>query len=110
MRWPHESAIIRRDEHLARTRRLSAWIAGGATAASFGLAAALGFSLPGHTVTAGAQGASHSSSGSGSTSGQTGSSGTTSGQTGHRRHRRLAPPTQAPSNSGQQPVVSSGGS
>jgi hypothetical protein len=45
MRWPHESAITRRDEHLVRTRRMSVWIAGGATAASVGLAAALGFPL-----------------------------------------------------------------
>ena len=28
MRWPHESAITRRDGQLARTRRLSLWVAG----------------------------------------------------------------------------------
>jgi len=43
MRWPHESAIARRDEYLATTRRLSIWIAAGAAAASLGLAGALGF-------------------------------------------------------------------
>jgi hypothetical protein len=106
MRWPHESAITRRDEHLARTRKLSVWIAGGATAASFGLAAALGFALPGHTVTAGSQSAGQTSSGSGQASGQ---------GTGHRagtgnHHRRLSPPRQAPVNTGAPPVVSSGGS
>jgi len=69
MRWPHQSAITRRDEHLARTRRLSTWIAGGATAASFGLAAALGFALPGHAVTAGAKPAGQPGAGSGQNSG-----------------------------------------
>jgi hypothetical protein len=103
MRWPHESAITRRDEHLAATRRLSMWIAGGATAASLGLAAALGFALPGHTATSAARqptrtGAGQSSAGQG---------------TGARsaQHRRgLAPPRQAPVNSGAPPTVSSGGS
>ena len=111
MRWPHESAITRRDEHLARTRRLSVWIAGGATAASFGLAAALGFALPGHTVTAGTQSAGQPS-GSGQGSGSGGASGQGTGQrtrTAHH-HRRLAPPSQAPVNTGAPPVVSSGGS
>ncbi len=107
MRWPQESAIIRRDEHLARTRRLSTWIAGGATAASLGLAAALGFALPGHAVTAGAKPASQSGAGSGQGSGSGHSGqGTRSGQ--HRR--ALAPPTQPPASSSAPPVVSSGGS
>jgi hypothetical protein len=106
MRWPHESAITRRDEHLARTRKLSVWIAGGATAASFGLAAALGFALPGHTVTAAKQSAGQTSSGSGHASGQ-GTRHRTG--TGHQ-HRRLSPPRQAPVNTGAPPVVSSGGS
>jgi len=107
MRWPQESAIIRRDEHLARTRRLSTWIAGGATAASLGLAAALGFALPGHAVTAGTKSASQSGAGSGQGSGSGHSGrGTRSGQ--HRR--ALAPPTQPPASSSAPPVVSSGGS
>lgn len=112
MRWPHESAITRRDEHLARTRRLSAWVAGGATAASFGLATALGFALPGHAVTSGAQ-SGQASTGSGSASGQSGQSGASGSGQGTRaghRHHRLAPPAQAPGNSGAPPVVSSGGS
>lgn len=103
MRWPHESAITRRDEHLARTRRLSIWIAGSATAASFGLAAALGFALPGHTSGSGAQPAGQASTQSGQ--------GTQAGhRSGSAHHRRLAPPQQAPTNSGAPPVVSSGGS
>ena len=104
MRWPHESAITRRDEHLARTRRLSVWIAGGASAASFGLAGALGFALPGHSVSSASS--SHASSGS------QGSGQGTGGRTGSARHhhRRLAPPAQPPGNTGAPPVVSSGGS
>ncbi len=114
MRWPHQSAITRRDEHLARTRRLSTWIAGGATAASFGLAAALGFALPGHAVTAGAKPAGQPGAGSGQNSG----SGHSAGQrtrpdrrpTPAHHHPSLAPPRQAPVSSSAPPVVSSGGS
>jgi hypothetical protein len=111
MRWPHDSAILRRDEHLARTRRLTLWTAGGATAASFGLAAALGFALPGHTSAASPQpagqaGQSGSAAGSGQgTGGSTGTSGTA-----RRRHRRLAAPQQPPAPASAPPVVSSGGS
>jgi hypothetical protein len=111
MRWPHESAITRRDEHLARTRRLSIWIAGGASAASFGLAAALGFALPGHSVSSGTT--SHANTGTGRSSGQGSGPSGSSGRTGsarHHHHRRLAPPAQPPGNTGAPPVVSSGGS
>ncbi|HEX9519435.1 MAG TPA: hypothetical protein VF940_25060 [Streptosporangiaceae bacterium] len=106
MRWPHENAITRRDEHLARTRRLSIWIAGGATAASVGLAAALGFALPGHAASSGAT--RSSGGGSGQNSGRATGSGGSSGSAG--QHRKLAPPRQAPGNSAAPPVVSSGGS
>ena len=108
MRWPHESAITRRDEHLARTRRLSIWIAGGASAASFGLAGALAFALPGHSVSSGST--THASTGSGQSAPQGTGSGQGSGSARHHHHRRLAPPAQAPGNSGAPPVVSSGGS
>ncbi len=109
MRWPHDSAITRRDEHLARTRRLSVWIAGSATAASFGLAAALGFALPGHTASASAQQAGRTGTQSGSAGGS-GQGGGGTGQGTARHHRRLAPPQQPPANTGAPPVVSSGGS
>jgi hypothetical protein len=100
MRWPQESAIARRDGHLARTRRLSLWIAAGAAAASVGLATAFGFALPGHAVTSPAQGhGGHASQGR---------AGGGSGHAGHRR--RLAPPQQPPAGSVAPPVVSSGGS
>ncbi|HXP19826.1 MAG TPA: hypothetical protein VN840_09300 [Streptosporangiaceae bacterium] len=103
MRWPQESAITRRDDHLARTRRLSLWIAGGAAAASLALATAFGYALPGHAVTSGAQApASHSGRGSGHSG---------AGRSGHGGSgRQLAPPQQPPSGSVAPPVVSSGGS
>ena len=106
MRWPHQSAITRRDEHLARTRRLSIWIAGGASAASFGLAGALGFALPGHSVSSGTT--PHARTGH-SAAQRTGT-GQRSGAARHHHHRRLAPPAQQPGNTGAPPVVSSGGS
>ncbi|HEX9064621.1 MAG TPA: hypothetical protein VF843_05910 [Streptosporangiaceae bacterium] len=109
MRWPHDSAIVRRDEHLARTRRITGWVAGGATAASLGLAAALGFALPGHTSSASAQptGSTGQAAGAGQGTGTTGSG--SSHRTRHH-HRRLAPPSQPPASTGAPPVVSSGGS
>ena len=107
MRWPHDTPITRRNEQLARTRRLTAWVAGGATAASFGLAAALGFALPGHTSSASAQPAGQSGTHAGSAGG--GATGRGNGS-GASRHRRLAPPKQAPRRTSAPPVVSSGGS
>jgi hypothetical protein len=104
MRWPQESAITRRDEHLAITRRLSMWVAGGAAAASLGLAVALGFALPGHTATSTARAASQSPTGS-----RQGSGPSTGSGSAHHRHG-LRPPRQAPANSVAPPVVSSGGS
>jgi hypothetical protein len=103
MRRPLESAITRRDDHLARTRRLSLWIAGGAAAASVSLATAFGFALPGHAVTSGGQAPARHA---GHSTGQT--------RPGHRRsggsNHQLAPPQQPPSGSAAPPVVSSGGS
>lgn len=105
MRWPHQSAIARRDDHLARTRRLSLWIAGGAIAVSLALAAAFGFALPGHAITTRIQ--APVSQGSGRTGHASGRRG--SGQPGHRGGK-LRPPRQAPATSASPPVVSSGGS
>jgi hypothetical protein len=111
MRWPHDSAIARRDKQLVRTRRLTVWIAGGATAASFALAAALGFALPGHAASSGRP-ASHA--GSGRSTGSGGTSGAGGGSSHRhnpaRQHRKLSPPHHKPRSSGAPPVVSSGGS
>jgi hypothetical protein len=107
MRWPHDSAVTRRNEQLARTRRLTAWIAGGATTASFALAAALGIALPGHTSSSGA----HSAGQAGTNPGSARGSGTSTATGHHRgRHHRLSRPQQAPSRTSAPPVVSSGGS
>lgn len=108
MRWPHESAITRRDEHLARTRKLSIWIAGGATAASLGMAAALGFALPGKTATTSAQSPGQTNTGTSQGSGT--STGTGTAQRSGHHHRRLSAPAQAPAPAPAQPVVTSGGS
>ena len=105
MRWPRESAITRRNEQLATTRRLSVRIAGGATAASLALAAALGFALPGHAAASAGRPAGQSGAGPGP-SGP--GPGTRSAQ--GRNHGGLAPPQQTPVSSGGPPVVSSGGS
>jgi len=43
-----DNAARRRDERLARTRRVSLWVAGGAAAASLGLGTAFAHDLPGH--------------------------------------------------------------
>ncbi len=101
MRWPNESAITRRDDHLVRTRRLSLWIAGGATAASLGLATAFGYALPGHAVAA----TGKSPAGQGSGQGHQGSGGSHQHGTGG-----LTAPQQPPAQPAAPPVVSSGGS
>jgi len=118
MRWPQESAVIRRDDQLARTRRLSIWIAGGAAAASVGLAAALGSALPGHTVTSAGKSAAStttgapSGSGAGTSpgSGQGTSTNAGSGRAPRTRHHRISAPRHAPAPASAPPVVSSGGS
>ncbi len=103
MRRPLDSAVIRRDDQLIRTRRLTGWLAGGATAASLGLAGVLGIAIPGKAVTAG----SHAQSGSAASQGTRQPSRT--GSSGHRNHS-IAPPAAPPSGSTAPPVVSSGGS
>jgi len=120
MRWPQESAIIRRDDQLARTRRLSIWIAGGAAAASVGLAAALGSALPGHSVTSAGQSSSGTTgttagsgtggTGTGQGSGQGSGSASGPGRTPRAHHRRISAPRHAPAPASAPPVVSSGGS
>lgn len=92
MRRAQDSAITRRDDHLARTRRISIWIIGWASAASLALATAFGFALPGHALLSGQTG---NSSGGGSSGGSGG---------------QIAPPQQPPGGTVAPPVVSSGGS
>jgi hypothetical protein len=55
MSQPADHAAHRRDLRLARTRRISLWVAGGAAAASLGLGTAFAHDLPGrHSPAAGA--------------------------------------------------------
>jgi hypothetical protein len=106
MRRPLDSAVIRRDDQLIRTRRLTGWLTGGATAASLGLAGVLGIAIPGKAVTsAGHASSAQSSPAAGRRSGPPGHT----GSSGHRNHR-IAPPAAPPSGSTAPPVVSSGGS
>jgi hypothetical protein len=95
MRSALQNAISRRDDRLARTRRLSVGIATGATLASVGLAAMLGAAIPGQAST---------------TRTPPANSGRPAGRTG------LTPPASNPvqsqpsSGSSGPPVVHSGGS
>ncbi|HUD39528.1 MAG TPA: hypothetical protein VMR14_21705 [Streptosporangiaceae bacterium] len=111
MRSALQNAISRRDDRLARTRRLSVGIATGATLASVGLAAVLGAAIPGHAST------TRTTPGN-SGSPADGSSGTkpTSQRTTGPSRTGLTPPTRHPgqpqpsSGSSGPPVVHSGGS
>jgi hypothetical protein len=105
MRLPPVSAVTRRDDNLARTRKLSVRIAGAATTASFALAAALGFALPGHSFAARSRNAGSGPGSKGGTSTARGGA-TRSGN----QHGGLTPPPQPPSTTTAPPVVTSGGS
>jgi hypothetical protein len=118
MRRP-DTAIARRDDLLARTRRLTLLVAGGASAATIALATVLGLSIPGKAATTGTRAPASPSSKAPATPGRpaTGRPGTNHGHgTRHStRHRHLARPTQAPSTpvpskSKAPPTTSSGGS
>jgi hypothetical protein len=114
MREHVNNASRRRDERLARVRKLSLWITGGAAAASLGMGTAFAHAIPGHTVSSGGSstatgGTAHSSSpGSAGTGTE---AGTARKAGGHHRHR-LAPPASAPAPAPAAPAapVSSGGS
>ena len=123
MREHTHHASTRRDEGLARIRKISVWITGGAAAASLGLGTAFAHELPGHTSVAtssaahsgAAAGTTQPTGGGGAQSGGSGSGSLTSGTASSRHHQHgLAKPTQAPqqpvSNPAPPPVVSSGGS
>jgi hypothetical protein len=115
MRWPPQTAIVRRDTLLARTRWLSVLVAGAAGAASIVLATILGQSIPGRAATTTTTGTQPPAGPSPArtptrtptkapTGGQHGTTGT------RHHHHHLAPPTQPPSTSSAPPVTKSGGS
>jgi len=101
-------ASARRDDRLARVRKLTLWIGGAAAAASLGLGTAFAQALPGHSPGSPTTRTTRTAVGSGS-AGTTGAAGGSKHR--HHRHALLAPaqqPAQAPP--AAPPVVSSGGS
>jgi hypothetical protein len=107
---PH-AAARRRDQRLARIRRLTLWVTGGAAGASLGLGVAFAHALPGHAVSAPATTPAPAPSASAPPASHH------SGPPGRARHsNRLTAPKQQPTAPKQQqathspPVVSSGGS
>lgn len=119
MREHVHHASRRRDDGLARIRKLSLWITGGAAAVSLGLGTAFAHELPGHSSSAGSSttGGSTTAAGSQRTSGgaaQTGATRSGAGKSGSRHHKhalaRPAQPPQPASTPAPPPVVSSGGS
>jgi hypothetical protein len=109
-------ASARRDDRLARVRKLTLWIGGGAAAASLGLGTAFAHALPGHTAGSQTTGstrgvAAAGSSGAGSAGTGSAGAGKHGRRHGHHLHALARPqqqPTQAPAPA--PPVVSSGGS
>jgi hypothetical protein len=124
MRETMHSAAARRDDRLARVRKLSLWITGGAAAASLGLGTAFAHAMPGHAAT-GSPASSAASQASGSTSAGKSASGASprsssaparsasvspSHQAASRSTHKLAQPASTPAPTQQQPVAQSGGS
>jgi hypothetical protein len=111
MREHVRSAIRRRDSRLARIRRLTLWITGGAAAASLGMGTAFAHAQPGHTGSAtGANLSAHSA--------PPAASGSPAAAHHARKHKAarhhqdgLAAPTQPPAPApAPAPTVTSGGS
>jgi hypothetical protein len=101
MPQPADQATHRRDQRLARTRRVSLWVAGGAAAASLGMGTAFAHDLPGHHVPAagappGAETAARPQ--------------TTRPSTSPGAPRHLSQPRQAPANAPAPAQTTSGGS
>ncbi len=107
-------ASARRDDRLARIRKLTLWIGGGAAAASLGLGTAFAHALPGHAASSQARSPGASAGapggGSGGTAGGTGGTGTGTGKPVRHHHDKLARPQQPPVHTSAPPVVTSGGS
>jgi hypothetical protein len=102
-------ASRRRDDRLARIRKLTLWIGGRAAAASLGLGTAFAQALPGHSAGSPTSGTTPAA---GSSSPGSGASGAAGGAK-HRHHRHaLSAPAQQPAQAppAAPPVVSSGGS
>jgi hypothetical protein len=108
-------ASARRDDRLARIRKLTLWISGGAAAASLGLGTAFAHALPGHsassqTTSSGAAAGTGSPGGAGSPSGSPAGGSASGAKHARHHHHKLAKPQQQPVQTPAPPVVSSGGS
>ena len=110
-----DHAVRRRDQWLARTRRVSLWVAAGAAAASLGLGTAFAHALPGHRgPAAGAQpgaAAGHPPQGTQPRSTQppgTGATGSPAAPSPAATH--LTQPAQPPATTAAPPQATSGGS
>lgn len=100
-------ASRRRDQRLARTRRISLWLAGGAAAASLGLGTAFARDLPGHH----APGAGTQPAGAAGTQPQPARPPTTQpGTAPSSGPTHLAQPAQPPATTPAAPQATSGGS
>jgi hypothetical protein len=114
MAGPHRTAHIRhRNRMLARTRRLTAWVTGGAVAATVGLGVAFAHALPGHAAPSVAAQAALRAAGSQHVQparhAQPHRAVAEHGRHGHRA-RHLAAPASTPKSTPAPPVVSTGGS
>jgi hypothetical protein len=106
-------ASARRDDRLARIRKLTLWVGGAAAAASLGLGTAFAHALPGHAATAARTTHSKATPGGRSPGGGQSAAPSVSASPQHSAHHHraaLAKPTQQPAPTQAPPVVNSGGS
>ena len=105
-------ASARRDDRLARIRKLTLWVGGVAAAASLGLGTAFAHALPGHAATAAKTTPAKATPSAGSPGGGQSVAPSVSASPQHSSHHRsgLAKPHQQPAPTQAPPVVSSGGS
>src|SRR5580700_734993 len=91
-------ASARRDDRLARIRKLTLWVGGAAAAASLGLGTAFAHAVPGHSATsptsspAKATAGAGSSGGVGRSGGPTAASSASTGTHPRHHHKALAQP------------------
>lgn len=112
MREHVQMASRRRDERLARIRKITLWIGGSAAAASLGLGTAFADAVPGHasaaTSTPGSSATSTAPASSGSAS--SGSAKPAPARSSASQPTQLQPPQQQPAQTAAPHKVTSGGS
>lgn len=110
MRQHVHIASRRRDERLAKVRKLTLWITGGAAVASVGLGTAFASAVPGHAsgTTGTSSTSTPASSAAPSKSGSGGSSPAAAQPS--QQQTQLSQPAQQPTHTTAPPVVTSGGS